>query len=58
MQRKMNKIKRQLNYNRLLKRELKYRNILVHHSSIDRIKREENENKFNDLKGKSIIFII
>lgn len=35
-------------YNRLLKRELNMRNILVHHSSIDKVEREENEIKFKN----------
>lgn len=42
-------------YYHTLKRELKLRNIYVHHSSIDKERREENEQKFKDFEDGVMI---
>lgn len=42
-------------YYNILKRELKLKNIYVHHSSIDRDRREESEEKFKDFKDGFMI---
>lgn len=42
-------------YHNFLKRNLKLDNIYVHHSSIDKDRREENEEKFKTLKGGFMI---